>query len=225
MNFGMLEHLEFLSPGGDSAGAGSNDDDDGQEADGGAEGDGDGKGADGGSGEGGGKENPLLPDLRKWKTTARDQKRIIAEKDREIARLKAGNEDELQALRDQHEADLTRRERRIEVAELAADAGVKKPFLTLALQEAGDDDSPTEIVENAKAAQAAYDQSRGLAGDGQADGGDKKEAFGGKGGASPDGKGGAKRIFTAKEIEEADPLDVDLNNEIAAAIAEGRIKR
>jgi len=209
------------------AGAGSGEGGDGGAGGaGGGKGDGQGAGGeDGGDGAGGdGKPNPLLPDLQKWKGKARTLEQENAQLKKDLDAAKAGSKEELQAVHAKHTAELSARERRLRVSELGNDAQVGRAFLAQAMQEADGDDSPEEIVEKAKGHQAAFLKSHGAAaGDGDGAGGEGSQRFGGKGGASPE-KGG-KRIWTAAEIEAVNPLDTKLNEEVALAIAEGRVKR
>ena len=218
-----LELLELRAPEGGNAGAGSNDEEQGGKPKGSeGEGDGDGDGKQG-DGEGAGGSNPLLPDLQKWKGKARTALDENARLKRENAQLKAGSDEELEAVRAKHAQELDARERRIAVTELALDAKVGKAFLAQALQEADSDSSAAEIVERAKAAQAEFLSAHGAADEGGAGGDGKQQAFGGGGGASPGNKG--KRIWTPEEVAAVDPLDTEANEELRQAIAEGRVKR
>lgn len=225
MHVERLWQLGLLAPEGGGAGAGSKDGDDGGAGGaGGGKGDGQEAGDEEEGGEAGaGKPNPLLGDLQKWKGKARTALQENAQLKQALEAAKAGSKEELQALQVKFTADLSARERRLRVSELGNDAQVGRAFLAQAMQEAESDDSPEEVVEKAKGHQAAFLKSHGAAGNGEGADQDKSQRFGGKGGASPER--GGKRIWTAEEIANADPLDTKINDEIALSIAEGRVKR
>lgn len=164
-----------------------------------------------------GKENPLLPDLHRWKERARAAEAALADKDaaaQEEARKReleaAKSKEEVEAIRTKYEAEFQAKSRALEIARAAANAGVHEAFVGIV------DDGrlgPIDVVKLAKSKQDEYDERVRT--------GQSTTAFGG--GASPERSG--KKVWTRAEIEALDPYAKDYPKaEIASALAEGRIK-
>jgi len=162
----------------------------------------------------GDNENPLAPDLRKWKQRARDAEEALeqrqakeADEKREAELKAAKDKKELDEVIARHQAESAARERKLEVRAAAAEAGVPPEFAAAA------DDGEAPIEDVIKAANERWI--------GALDDHKKRETTNSHGGGSSPESGGEKK-FRRSQI--SDPKFYRENRaEIIAASKDGRI--
>jgi hypothetical protein len=170
-----------------------------------------------------GDQNPLLPDLQRWKSEARDARQALTEAKKEIDALRSAQEqaaeeskaksaEDYDALKKKLQADHDHKVRGLEIAQAGAEKGVHPAFLRFADKP----DVPVgDVVAAALEAQIEFATKSG-------EGSPSPEKI--KGGASPAGSG--KRTWKESEVQSMNRQEYAKNrDEIQAAIAEGRFLR
>lgn len=163
------------------------------------------------------EQNPLLPDLHKWKERARAAEQALADKAAESAEAErrreleaAKTKEEVEAIKTKWQAELAAERRALSVTRAAAAAGVHEAFVRIV------DDGrlgPEDVVKAAATEQEKYNERIRT--------GTQTEPFGT---ATSPGRSG-KKVWTRAEIEKLDPYAKDYPlAEIRDALAEGRVK-